>query len=52
MDKQSKFDYEELKKKTIEQLRSGKSLFGKDGAFVNKPYITVNQTSLFYGRDF
>jgi transposase-like protein len=33
MNKKSKIDYEELKKKTIEQLRSGKSLFGKDGAF-------------------
>ncbi len=33
MDKKEKFDYESLKKKTIEQLRSGKSLFGKDGAF-------------------
>lgn len=27
------FDYEEIKRKTLEQLRSGKSLFGKDGAF-------------------
>ena len=26
-------DYEELKKKTLSQLRTGKSLFGKDGAF-------------------
>src|SRR5579862_3639109 len=33
MEKNQKFDYEALKKKTIEQLRSGKSLFGKDGAF-------------------
>jgi transposase-like protein len=33
MDKKQKFDYEEIKKKTLEQLRSGKSLFGKDGAF-------------------
>jgi putative transposase len=33
MDKKEKFDYEELKRKTLEQLRSGKSLFGKDGAF-------------------
>src|SRR5579863_6163463 len=33
MDKKSKIDYEELKRKTLEQLRSGKSLFGKDGAF-------------------
>ena len=33
MNKKSKIDYEELKRKTIEQLRSGKSLFGKDGAF-------------------
>lgn len=28
MDKQEKFNYEELKRKTLEQLRSG-----KDGAF-------------------
>jgi putative transposase len=27
------FDYEGTKKKALEQLRSGKSLFGKDGAF-------------------
>ena len=27
------FDYEAVKKKTLEQLRSGKSLFGKDGVF-------------------
>ncbi len=33
MDKKEKFDYESIKKKTLEQLRSGKSLFGKDGAF-------------------
>jgi len=33
MEKNDKFDYEALKKKTLEQLRSGKSLFGKDGAF-------------------
>ncbi len=33
MEKKDKFDYEELKRKTLEQLRSGKSLFGKDGAF-------------------
>lgn len=34
MDKQKPdFDYEALKKKTLEQFRSGKSLFGKDGAF-------------------
>lgn len=33
MEKNEKFDYNELKKKTLEQLRSGKSLFGKDGAF-------------------
>ena len=33
MEKNQKLDYEALKKKTIEQLRSGKSLFGKDGAF-------------------
>lgn len=33
MEKEGKFDYEAIKKKTLEQLRSGKSLFGKDGAF-------------------
>lgn len=34
MEKQQRdFDYEALKKKTLEQFRSGKSLFGKDGAF-------------------
>ncbi|MDR3716711.1 MAG: IS256 family transposase [Puia sp.] len=33
MEKEDKFDYESIKKKTLEQLRSGKSLFGKDGAF-------------------
>jgi len=33
MDKKEKFNYEEIKRKTLEQLRSGKSLFGKDGAF-------------------
>jgi len=27
------WDYEALKKKTLEQFRSGKNLFGKDGAF-------------------
>lgn len=31
--KNESFDYEALKKKTLEQFRSGKSLFGKDGAF-------------------
>jgi putative transposase len=31
--KNEAFDYEALKKKTLEQFRSGKSLFGKDGAF-------------------
>ena len=30
---QPAFDYEALKKKTLEQFRSGKSLFGKEGAF-------------------
>jgi putative transposase len=29
----SAFDYEALKQKTLEQFRSGKNLFGKDGAF-------------------
>ena len=26
-------EYEKMKKKALEQLRSGESLFGKDGAF-------------------
>lgn len=33
MSKEKDFDYNGLKKKFIEQFRSGKSLFGKDGAF-------------------
>jgi len=33
MDNKKDFDYEALKKKTLEQFRSGKSLFGKDGVF-------------------
>lgn len=34
MDKKKEvFDYEALKKKTLEQFRSGKSLYGKGGAF-------------------
>ncbi len=35
MNKENKdhLDYEALKQKTLEQFRSGKSLFGKDGAF-------------------
>lgn len=33
MKKIQKLDYEALKKRTIDQLRSGKALFGKDGAF-------------------
>ncbi|TAG51391.1 MAG: IS256 family transposase [Cytophagales bacterium] len=33
MNKNVSFDYEALKQKTLEQFRSGKSLFGKDGAF-------------------
>ena len=28
-----KFDFESLKNKTIEQLKSGKPLLGKDGTF-------------------
>ncbi len=33
--KKEAFDYEALKKKTLEQFRSGKSLFGKGGAFAS-----------------
>ena len=31
--KKEEFNYKEIKKKALEQLRSGKSLYGKDGAF-------------------
>jgi len=33
MKKEESLDYEQMKKKTLEQLRSGKSLYGKVGAF-------------------
>lgn len=33
MSKKDNFDYDDMKKKALEQLRSGKPLFGKDGAF-------------------
>lgn len=33
MSKNDQFDYDGLKKKALEQFRSGKSLFDKDGAF-------------------
>lgn len=33
MENEAKTSYESLKKKALEQLRSGKSLFGKEGAF-------------------
>lgn len=33
MMEKEKFDYEALKQKTLSQLRNGRSLFGKDGAF-------------------
>lgn len=33
MHKEEELDYEQMKKKALEQLRSGKSLYGKDGAF-------------------
>jgi putative transposase len=33
MKEQEQFDLEEIKKKALEQFRSGKSLYGKDGAF-------------------
>ncbi|MCX8480503.1 MAG: IS256 family transposase, partial [Sediminibacterium sp.] len=32
-EKKQDFDYEAIKRKTLEQIRSGRSLFGKDGAF-------------------
>src|SRR5699024_11464080 len=31
--KENDFDFESMKDKALEQLRSGKSLYGKDGAF-------------------
>ena len=33
MKKEEGLDYEQMKQKALEQLRSGKSLYGKDGAF-------------------
>lgn len=48
MDKKQKFDYEEIKKKTLERLRSGKSLFGKDGAFA--PLLKTFWKPLYKGR--
>lgn len=33
MKKDEQLDYEQMKQKALEQLRSGKSLYGKDGAF-------------------
>eukprot|EP01041_Mallomonas_annulata_P037830 gene37830-61207_t len=33
MSKKNNFDYDALKSKALSQFRSGKSLFGKDGAF-------------------
>jgi transposase-like protein len=33
MKKEESLDYEQMKTKALEQLRSGKSLYGKDGAF-------------------
>ncbi len=30
---EKEFDFESIKKKALEQLKSGKSLLGKDGAF-------------------
>lgn len=33
MKKDEQLDYEQMKQRALEQLRSGKSLYGKDGAF-------------------
>lgn len=33
MKKEESLEYGQMKKKALEQLRSGKSLYGKDGAF-------------------
>ncbi len=33
MKREEQLDYELMKQKALEQLRSGKSLYGKDGAF-------------------
>lgn len=34
--KEEQFNLEEIKKKALEQFRSGKSLYGKDGAFAKE----------------
>jgi len=33
MNKKEELDYELMKKKALEQFRSGKSMYGRDGAF-------------------
>lgn len=33
MNREEQLDYGQMKRKALEQLRSGKSLYGKDGAF-------------------
>ncbi len=42
------FDYEQAKQKVKEQLRSGKSLFGKDGAFA--PLLQEMLNSILEGE--
>jgi putative transposase len=48
---QKNFDYESIKKATLSQICSGKSLFGKDGAFAPmlKDILKSWVTDFFWG---
>lgn len=41
-EKQEPFDYEKAKQKVREQFRTGKSLYGKDGAFAHLLQVMIN----------
>lgn len=44
------FNFESIKNKALEQLKSGKSLLGKDGVFGERNLNSVSkQLSLYYG---
>ncbi len=53
MKEKEQFDLEEIKKKALEQFRSGKSLYGKDGAFapmLNK-YVPATAKAPSFGKE-
>ena len=45
MNKKEELDYELMKKKALEQLRSGQSMYGRDGAFAPE---AIHLFSLWY----